>query len=153
MFKIWHVFAFSLVPLALVLCGVIVGSIYFEGGDSEAEIFPTPAPAAAQVPPPTPIAGATALELRAVNSVFSTRTLTAAAGQPVQLRFDNADPGLIHNVAFFTNSQKTTLIYRSAPAAGPKVEDLTFPAPSAPGNYFFVCEAHPDTMTGTFRVN
>jgi hypothetical protein len=43
-FKSWHVFLFSLIPLALVMTGVIVGSVHFSGGDSEAEVFPTPAP-------------------------------------------------------------------------------------------------------------
>ena len=68
------------------------------------------------------------------------------------MQFDNADAGLIHNVAFFTSSAKTNLIYRSPPDAGPKVDNVTFTAPTAPGSYFFVCEAHPDTMTGTFTV-
>ena len=27
-----------------------------------------------------------------------------------------------------------------------------FDAPERPGNYFFRCDVHPDTMTGTFRV-
>lgn len=44
MFKSWHIFVFSLIPLALVLTGVIIGSIHFSGGDSQAEVLPTPAP-------------------------------------------------------------------------------------------------------------
>jgi hypothetical protein len=45
MFKTWQIFVFSLIPLALVFAGVIIGSLH--GSDSEAEVFPTaPAPAA-----------------------------------------------------------------------------------------------------------
>jgi hypothetical protein len=40
-FKTWQIFIFSLVPLALVFAGVIIGSIH--GSDSEPEEFP-PAP-------------------------------------------------------------------------------------------------------------
>ena len=150
MFKTWHVFVFSLIPLALVMTGVIVGSVHFSGGDSQAEVFPTAAPQA-NVPPPTPIPGGTQLELTMQNIAFSTRTLSAAANQPVQLTLVNADAGVVHNFALFTNQSKTTNIFRSTPDVGPKTENLTFTAP-APGTYFFVCEAHPDTMTGSFTA-
>ena len=152
MFKSWHIFFFSLVPLALVLAGVIVGSVHFSGGDSAAEVFPTAAPRTSTAPAATPIPGATALQLKAQNIAFTPRALTATAGQPVQLQFDNADAGVIHNIAFFTSAAKSTLIYRGPLEAGAKVTTLSFTAPTAPGSYFFVCEAHPDTMTGTFTV-
>ena len=98
------------------------------------------------------VAGLTEVQLAAKNTAFSPRTLTAAAGQPVQLQFDNQDAGVIHNVAFTTNSSKTTVIYKSPPEAGAKIATFTFTAPSAPGSYYFYCEAHPDQMTGTFTV-
>ncbi len=151
MFKSWQVFVFSLIPLALVLTGVIIGSVHFDGGDSEAEVFPTPGPQT-NAPPPTPIPGGTSLQLTAQNLAFSPRALSATAGQPVQLAFTNADAGVVHNFALFTNAQKTSNIFRSPPDVGPKVENLTFTAPATPGSYFFVCEAHPDTMTGSFTV-
>lgn len=42
MFKAWQIFVFTAIPLALVLAGVILGSIH--GSDSEREVFPTPPP-------------------------------------------------------------------------------------------------------------
>jgi len=39
-FKGWQIFVFSLIPLALVFTGVIIGSIH--GSDSELEEFPDP---------------------------------------------------------------------------------------------------------------
>lgn len=42
MFKAWQIFVFTLIPLALVLAGVILGSIH--GSDSEPEQFQRPVP-------------------------------------------------------------------------------------------------------------
>jgi plastocyanin len=88
----------------------------------------------------------------AQNVQFTTRSLTAAAGQPVQLTFDNKDAGVLHDVAFYTNSSATTLIYQTDMTTGPAVKTFDFTAPTAPGNYFFRCNVHPDTMTGSFVV-
>jgi plastocyanin len=150
-FKTWQVFVFSLVPLALVFTGVIMGSIHFSGGDSQKEIFPTPAPRPAGNAPPPPAAppGATALQLTARTLLYDKRTLTAAAGQPVVLQFNNDDAGQLHNFALYTNRNATTKIFASELSTGPKVETLNFTAPT-PGSYFFRCDVHPDTMTGTF---
>jgi plastocyanin len=150
-FKSWQVFVFSLVPLALVFTGVIVGSIHFKGGDSTKEVFPTPAPRTASnaPPPPSAPAGSTVLQITAKGQLFDKRTLTAAAGQPVVLQFDNQDAGTIHNFALYTNRSATTKIYASDLITGPKVDNLSFTAPAA-GSYYYRCDVHPDTMTGTF---
>lgn len=42
MFKAWQIFVFTLIPLALVLAGVILGSIH--GSDSRPEQFQRPVP-------------------------------------------------------------------------------------------------------------
>lgn len=152
MFKSWQVFVFSLVPLALVLTGVIVGSVHFSGEDSSKEVFPTPAPRTSTGPAPTPVPGATVLNIVAQNVLFTTRSLTATAGQPVQLTFDNKDAGVLHNVAFYTNASATSVIYKSEITTGPNVSTFNFTAPASPGNYFFRCDVHPDTMTGSFVV-
>src|SRR5690606_18938444 len=115
------------------------------------EVFPTAAPRP-DTPPPPAEEGTTVLEIASVNSVFDTRTLTAAAGKPVQITFDNQDAGLVHNVAFYTSPQATTPIFRGEIFPGIEIRTETFDAPETPGNYFFRCDAHPDTMTGTFIV-
>ena len=152
MFKTWQIFVFSLVPLALVFSGVIIGSIHFAGEDSRKEVFPTPAPRPAGSAPaagaPAP-AGTTSLQLAARNLLFDKRTLSAAANQPVQLTFDNADAGTLHNFALYTNNRATTKIFGGDLTTGPNVTTYRFTAP-APGSYFFRCDVHPDTMTGTF---
>lgn len=151
MFKSWQVFAFSLIPLALVFVGVIVGSIHFSGADSEAEIFPTAGPSTSGGAAPTPVPGATALTVKAEKLLFSPRTLSAAAGQPVQVTLENLDAGVLHNIAFYTNQSATTVIYKSPLEAGVRTDVYTFTAPAA-GSYFFRCDVHPDTMTGSFTV-
>ncbi len=151
MFKSWQVFVFSLVPLALIFTGVIMGSIHFKGGDSSKEIFPTPGPrTAANAPaPPSAPPGATALQITAKGQTYDKRTLSAAASAPVVLQFDNEDAGTPHNFAIYTNRNATTKIYASDLITGVKVDTLNFTAPP-PGTYFYRCDVHPDTMTGTF---
>ena len=43
-FNMWQVFIFSMIPLALVFAGVIIGSVH--GLDSDPEVFPSSPPPA-----------------------------------------------------------------------------------------------------------
>ncbi len=151
MFKSWQVFVFALVPLALVFSGVIIGSMH--GTDSKIQVFPTAAPTEANTtPPPTAVPGSTALELTAENVLYDKSSLTAAAGQPVSLTFDNKDAGVLHNFSVYTDSSAKTAIFKGDLTTGPEVTTYTFDAPSTPGTYYFHCDVHPDTMTGQFVV-
>jgi plastocyanin len=147
-FNKWQIFLFSLVPLALVFAGVIVGSM--NGVDSDLEVFPTAAPTASGGAPPTPsVPGA--IQLRAFNLAFDKTSLTATANQPVTIQFDNADSGVLHNFALYNNASASQKIFAGELATGPKVVDYKFTAPAA-GTYFFRCDVHPDTMKGSFAV-
>jgi plastocyanin len=149
-FKASQIFIFSLVPLALVFVGVIIGSM--DGIDAEREVFPTRAPESESAPPPTPSApGETIIQLVAVNLEFDTRTLTAASGAPVAIQFDNQDASVLHNFALFTDASASQPIFVGDLITGPDVITYNFDAP-APGSYFFRCDVHPDTMTGAFNV-
>ena len=82
MFKSWQVFVFSLVPLALVFAGVIIGS--FHGSDSSKEVFPTPPPSSSSSGGGGGSGGSGAaaaapgtLTLVASNLAFDKRSLTA----------------------------------------------------------------------------
>jgi plastocyanin len=153
-FKSWQVFVFSLVPLALVFAGVIIGSMH--GVDSDKEIFPTPPPASssgggsggsggsAPAPPGT-------LSLTAANLMFDKRSLTALPNTQTRLQFTNNDAGVLHNVAIYTNNRATTKIFVGELTTGPNTTTYTFTSP-APGTYFFRCDSHPDQMTGTFNA-
>jgi hypothetical protein len=151
-FKTWQIFIFSLIPLALVFIGVIAGSIH--GSDSELEVFPTPPPQqpgaggpggpAAPAPPGT-------LQITAVNTTFSPRSLSAPANTSVTVRMDNRDVGVLHNFAVYRTSQATQSFFVGPLHTGPGTIDYMFTTP-APGSYFFRCDVHPDVMTGTFTV-
>ena len=149
-FKTWQVFFFSLIPLALVFIGVVGGSM--DGSDSDKEIFPTPAPqptsSASSAGGPAP-AGATALTLTATNLSYDKRALTVASARPVSIAFSNQDSGQLHNVAIYTNRSATQKIFGGDFVTGPGNTTYNFTAPP-PGSYFFRCDTHPDTMTGTF---
>ncbi len=153
--KSWQIFVFSLIPLALVFVGVVAAS--YRGIDSEAEVFGTPAPT---TPAPTtsgasptagPGGGENVLLIAAKGLLFDKRTLTAPAQTEVTIRFNNQDAGVIHNVAVYTNRSARTKIFVGELFAGPKAVDYKLTTPG-PGSYFFRCDVHPDTMTGTFAV-
>jgi plastocyanin len=152
LFKTWQIFVFSLVPLALVFAGVIIGSVH--GVDSRQEVFPTqaPRPENGEGPQPTAVPGATQLELVAQNIAFDPMSLSATAGQPVSLTMDNRDAGVPHNFALYRDRSAGQVLFQGELVTGPTVITYNFDAPGTPGNYFFRCDVHPDTMTGQFTV-
>jgi hypothetical protein len=101
-----------------------------------------------------PFTGQTA-EIVALNLLFDKRELTARTGGQIRVRLDNRDTGVEHNIAFYKSSTETTQPLASGSIGtkypGPGVDDTVFDVPAA-GNYFFRCDVHPQTMTGTFRV-
>ena len=156
MFKAWQVFVFSLVPLALVFAGVIVGSM--RSTDQSGEVFPT-VPAGAGSGGPSSSSGLTGgtpaapgtLTITARNLAYDKRTLTAPPNTQTRLQFTNEDAGVLHNVAIYTNNRATTKIFAGELTTGPSTTTYTFTSPAA-GTYFFRCDSHPDQMTGTFNA-
>ena len=151
MFKTWQIFVFSLIPLALVFAGVIIGSM--DGIDAEREVFPTQEPQAENgAPPPTPGApGESVLQLVAQNLEFDQRALTATSGAPITVQLDNRDASVPHNFAVYVDQSVAQPVFVGDLVTGPAVESYTFDSP-APGSYFFRCDVHPDTMTGSLTV-
>ncbi|HEU0074683.1 MAG TPA: cupredoxin domain-containing protein [Dehalococcoidia bacterium] len=152
MFKSWQIFVFSLIPLALVFAGVIIGSM--DGIDAQREVFPTRAPHAenGNTPPPTPSApGETVIQLVAQNLAFDQRALSATAGASVTIQLDNRDASVLHNFALYGDQTLAQKVFVGDLVTGPVVENYTFDAPAA-GTYYFRCDVHPDTMNGSFTV-
>ncbi len=107
--------------------------------------------AAATTPTPTPAPGqSVTINLIAQNMAFDKSTITVPAGASVTINFNNEDT-IPHNFALYTNSSASTSIF-----VGEVITSTTttyeFTAPTTPGNYFFRCDVHPMTMTGTFVV-
>jgi glucose/arabinose dehydrogenase/plastocyanin len=90
--------------------------------------------------------------LTARNFTFDTDRITVPAGSTVTMTFINNDAGVPHNFALYTDKTAATKIFAGDLVTGVKTVTYSFPAPSAPGNYFFRCDVHPELMTGTFVV-
>jgi plastocyanin len=101
-------------------------------------------------PPPCQPEGAE-LSIVAQNLQFDTDCLAAPAGEPFSIEFTNED-ALPHNVSIFTDQSATQALFQEPAFPGP--ETVTYePEPfEEEGNFFFRCDIHPTTMTGTFVV-
>jgi plastocyanin len=91
----------------------------------------------------------------ALNTAFETEEMSAEAGGTVSGTLENQDP-VVHNIAFYESEDDTSdpasALYTSDDADGGESVDFEFTAPDEPGEYPFVCDYHPSTMTGTLTV-
>ncbi len=120
---------------------------------------PTPTP---RPPTQTPVIQATAtpssspsqavtLNLSAQNLSFDKNTLTVPARAKVTVIFSNKE-GIPHNLAVYETQAATKVIFQGETISGPATIEYSFTAPDTPGIYFFRCDIHPLTMTGSFVV-
>jgi len=100
---------------------------------------------------PSPASQKVTVNISALNYRFDTNNITVPAGADVTVIFNNKE-AIPHNVAFYTSSAATEVIFRGDVISGPKSITYNFKAPTTPGTYFFRCDVHPTTMTGTFTV-
>ena len=140
------------------------GALTVAAGGAPAPSGSTPAPSSTATPsgstpttpPPTSTpsggggSGATAT-LGAKNLQFSASTLTLPAGQAITLTFTNSDAGIPHNVAIYSDPGYATVVFTGALVRGPASGMYNIPALTA-GTYYFRCDVHPATMTGTVTV-
>ncbi len=111
----------------------------------QAAATPTPTPTSSPSPAPPNTAN-----LAARNLEFNLSAITVSAGAQVTIHFDNQDD-VPHNFALYTDGSAQTVIFRGD-IINRGTTTYTFTAPAAPGDYFFRCDVHPMTMTGTFTV-
>ena len=110
---------------------------------------PTSAPPAAECP-------RAGLELvapaGAAATGFGQTTLSAPADEDFIICFDNQDTGVQHNVEVLTQAPPDgESIAAGGIIVGPAQENLDVPA-QPEGAYFYQCDVHPTTMTGTLDV-
>jgi plastocyanin len=96
--------------------------------------------------PPPPLEGD--IVLVAQDLKFDTAEVTAPAGAPFTIAFDNRDTGIPHDVAI---RDDTGIVYNGKDITGPGqvVEDVP---PLAAGTYTFFCTFHA-SMTGTLTAD
>jgi plastocyanin len=84
---------------------------------------------------------------------FQQTELSGPANYPITIAFTNNDTGTQHNVVV-TQEKATTpagAIAAGAPIIGPAQVDVPVPA-LAQGSYYFFCEFHPASMTGSLTI-
>jgi plastocyanin len=82
------------------------------------------------------------------SSSFTVSSLTVPADEPFELAFENADPGVEHNVAI--TSPAGDAVFVGKLVRGPRTVTYEIPA-LAPGAYAFTCSIHPQ-MQGTITA-
>ena len=88
------------------------------------------------------------VELTAADLLFNASVIEAPAGEPFTIRFTNNDSAP-HNVAVYSEEGGAE-IANSDPINQGETLEVEVPAQEA-GEYFFVCDIHPD-MNGTVVV-
>jgi plastocyanin len=83
---------------------------------------------------------------------FATDVLSVEQNTPIDLEFDNQDAGVGHNVQIFSGGDASGApVFTGAIVTGP-TKTVYHVRPLAQGEYFFHCEVHPTTMTGTITA-
>jgi cytochrome c oxidase subunit 2 len=101
-----------------------------------------------ETPAPSVAAGGEVLKLKAANTAYDVKDLTATAGQPFTIDFTNDDT-FAHNVAIYEGDKN---LFRGALFTGPGTTKYAVGALPA-GTYTFICDVHPiPAMTGTLTV-
>jgi mono/diheme cytochrome c family protein/plastocyanin len=102
--------------------------------------------------PSAPTSAATELTVIGQSTLFDTDKLLGVAGKELTITFDNRDSGIPHNIHFFKGKDATgTDVGTTDVAAGPVVQTLKI-GPLDAGDYFYQCDVHPGTMSGTLTT-
>jgi plastocyanin len=90
------------------------------------------------------------LAITAKDIAFTPASMSAPAGSPLEIRFDNQDAGVPHNLGLYGDAGFSTKLYESEIKTGPAVEQLSIQG-LIPGTYQFRCSVHPN-MTAELKV-
>jgi plastocyanin len=136
-------------PVPVALSGLARGSYYFF-----CEFHPTTMTGTLTVAGPPPASGQPQGPVVTVNDPtrFDPNTIELPAGQPATITLDNEDPGVQHNLDVYTDKDYTQSLAKTPDVTGVGSGQVALPA-LEPGTYYFRCDFHPATMTGTITVS
>ncbi|MGH2795839.1 MAG: plastocyanin/azurin family copper-binding protein [Actinomycetota bacterium] len=114
-------------------------------GEATGPATPPPSPPAATGPP------AAEIDLTARDTLtFDKTTLTFPADTSVTINLIN-EGAVPHNWSLYRDDTATDPFFTGEIFSGPAEKKYTFTSPG-PGSYFYRCDVHPTTMTGTATV-
>lgn len=90
------------------------------------------------------------VQVKAANIAYAEQEITIKGNADVEIRFDNNDRGLQHNIDI-AGADASKPIFRGDLVTGVATVTYKFKSP-APGTYNFHCDIHPDQMKGTVKV-
>jgi plastocyanin len=88
--------------------------------------------------------------ISAANIKYDQTTVTAPANTPFQIKFENNDAGVPHNVTIHLGGSTGAELFKGTIFNGIETRTYDVPALDA-GQYAFVCTVHP-TMIGTLNA-
>jgi plastocyanin len=98
--------------------------------------------------------GATRVEISAENTAFDTDSLTVPAGEEVTFVFSNNDDGIQHSFAIYESQEAAEgddeAIAATPIESGPVTQELATTLDA--DEYFFWCDVHLTTMSGTLTA-
>jgi plastocyanin len=150
-------FLYCALGLAAVVALTFAAACGGGGDDDDGGSGGVPTSAATQRPAQTPGAGGGGgdgedgvLRVVALNTLWEPTELEAPPGS-VTIELDNQDAGIVHNIRVYRGSDDTGEDMGATELeSGPVVQTLKLDLTA--GEYFYVCEAHPATMSGTLTV-
>jgi plastocyanin len=111
---------------------------------------PTPSGSGSPSAEPSGSANPNVIIISAFGIKFEQTTVTAPAGTPFQVQFENKDAGVPHNVALHLGGATGAELFKGTIFNGIETRTYDVPAIDA-GAYAFVCTVHP-TMVGTLNA-
>lgn len=128
--------------LRVLSIGILAASLCACGG-AASTVTPAPGGGAAD--------GVVPLAIAAQDIAFKPASLTAPAGRPLQVTFENRDAGVPHNLVLMAGPDLTTELVKSEIVTGPATQVVTIPG-LIPEVYQFTCTIHPN-MTAKLVID
>jgi plastocyanin len=129
----------------VAMLGVVAGAALVTGGVVAATLVEE------EAPPERPVV-AIAAPPGAQSDGFDPTEVSAPPGVEFVIAFDNQEAGVQHNVALFPpEGTDAEPVFQGELVTGVIAVEYEVP-PLEPGEYPFLCEVHPTTMTGTLTA-